>query len=466
MPPVQIITPDIIWATPADITYGTALSATQLNAATTPSVAGTFAYAPPAGTVLGAGAGQQLSVTFTPTDTVHYTSATKTVQITVAKATPTITWAAPAAISHGTPLGATQLNATASVAGAFAYTPPSGTVLAAGAQTLAAAFTPNDTANYNNATASVAISVGKATPTITWAAPAGITYGTALGATQLNATADVPGTFVYTPPSGTVLNAGAQTLSVVFTPTNTANYNGAAKSVAITVAKVTPTITWAAPAAINSGTPLGAAQLNATANVPGTFVYTPSSGTILAAGTHTLSVVFTPASTVNYNGATKAVTLTVVNATGTVTVSSSNGTSLFGVPITLTATIVPASATGSVTFKDGTTTLGSAAITSGSATLTTSTLAVGTHSITAVYGGSSGVSGGTSAVFSQVINSSAKVAVTFAIHALQDGTKKPQVATMPVPNALVKVFSTGERVRRQHLPEPQSEEMGTDLRRR
>jgi hypothetical protein len=442
VPPVQIITPVITWATPADIAYGTALSATQLNATTTPSVAGTFAYTPAAGTVLGAGSAQTLSVTFTPTDTVHYTSATKAVQITVTKATPAITWPVPAAMTYGTALGAAQLNATASVAGTFAYTPPSGTVLGAGAQTLSVVFTPTDTANYNNATASVAISVAKATPTITWATPAGITYGTALGATQLNATANVPGTFAYTPATGTVLNGGAQTLSVVFTPSSTANYNGATKAVTIAVAKATPTITWTAPAAINSGTPLSATQLNATANVPGTFAYSPGSGTVLAGGTHTLSVVFTPTSTVNYNGATKAVTITVVTATGTVTVSSSNGTSLFGVPLTLTATIVPTSATGSVTFKNGTTTLGSAAITSGSASLTTSSLAVGTHSITAVYGGSSGVNGSTSAAFSQVISASAKVAVTFKIHALQDNTKRPAVTTIPVPNALVKIFST------------------------
>ena len=46
---------------------------------------------------------------------------------------------------------------------------------------------------------------------ITWPAPAGIPYGTALGATQLNATSPVAGTFVYTPASGTVLSGGAQT---------------------------------------------------------------------------------------------------------------------------------------------------------------------------------------------------------------------------------------------------------------
>ena len=68
------------------------------------------------------------------------------------------------------------------------------------------------------------ITVSKATPAITWPTPAAITYGTALSATQLNATGrrSVPGTFVYTPASGTVLGAGVgQTLSVTFTPTDT-----------------------------------------------------------------------------------------------------------------------------------------------------------------------------------------------------------------------------------------------------
>ncbi len=58
----------ITWATPANITYGTPLGASQLNPSTTPSVAGTFAYNPVAGTVLNSGAGQLLTATFTPSD--------------------------------------------------------------------------------------------------------------------------------------------------------------------------------------------------------------------------------------------------------------------------------------------------------------------------------------------------------------------------------------------------------------
>ena len=92
-------------------------------------------------------------------------------------------------------------------------------------------FTPADAANYNGASANVPITVDKAAPTITWSNPADIVYGTALGATQLNATANVAGTFGYTPAAGTVLNAGSHTLSVTFTPTDAANYNGASANV-------------------------------------------------------------------------------------------------------------------------------------------------------------------------------------------------------------------------------------------
>ena len=75
--------------------------------------------------------------------------------------------------------------------------------------------------------------------------------------------------------------------------------------------KPTPTISWPTPAPISNPTPLGPTQLDATANVAGTFVYSPSSGTVLTAGTYTLSVTFTPNDTTKYNAATASVTITV-----------------------------------------------------------------------------------------------------------------------------------------------------------
>ncbi len=78
--------------------------------------------------------------------------------------------------------------------------------------------------------------LAKTNPTITWANPAGIQFGSALGSGQLNATANVAGTFVYNPPVGTVLLPGSgQTLSMTFTPTDTVNYATATANVLINV---------------------------------------------------------------------------------------------------------------------------------------------------------------------------------------------------------------------------------------
>ena len=188
IPGIVPTTPTISWATPAAITYGTALSATQLDAAATnptnsnngnipgSPVAGTYVYSPALGTVLTAGT-QTLSVTFTPTDTIDYTTATQTVQLTVNQATPAITWATPAAVTYGTALSAAQLDATANVAGTFAYSPAAGTVLAAGNQMLTVAFTPTDTTDYTAAGQAVQLTVNPAALTVA-ANSIAVTYGT------------------------------------------------------------------------------------------------------------------------------------------------------------------------------------------------------------------------------------------------------------------------------------------------
>lgn len=80
--------------------------------------------------------------------------------------------------------------------------------------------------------------------TLNWAAPAAITYGMALDIAQLNATADVPGTFSYSPDAGTVLNAGnAQLLSVTFTPDDPLSYAPSTATVTIDVQRAPLTVT-------------------------------------------------------------------------------------------------------------------------------------------------------------------------------------------------------------------------------
>jgi len=236
----------------------------------------------------------------------------------------TITWPTPAPITYGTALSSAQLNATANVPGTFAYSPAVGTVLGVGTQQLTVVFTPTDSADYSPANASVQLTVNKAAPVITWPTPAAITYGTALSAAQLDATANVPGTFSYSPAAGSVLAAGTATLHVTFTPSDSTDYTTATSSALLTVNKAMPVITWPSPAPIASGTPLSSMQLNATANVPGTFAYSPAAGSILPVGSNTLNVTFTPTNTANYTTAGASVTLLVNAPNFTLSVSPSS----------------------------------------------------------------------------------------------------------------------------------------------
>jgi hypothetical protein len=307
---------------PAAIPYGTALGGAQLNARATyngSTVGGSFAYSPAAGTVLGAGP-QTLSAIFTPTNSADYAPARASVTLQVNPAASRISWAAPAAISYGTALSRTQLNATASVRGDFTYAPAAGTVLAAGSQALSTTFVPTDTTDRKSATATVSITVNKAAPRISWVAPAAISYSTALGGTQLNATAAVPGSFAYSPAAGKVLAGGSQTLWVTFTPTDSRDYKAVSASVTLQVNPSLPVITWATPAAITYGTALGSAQLKAKATfngvtVAGSFAYSPAAGKVLGAGPQTLSAIFTPASSADYSSVSAAAAVQVDMAT-------------------------------------------------------------------------------------------------------------------------------------------------------
>jgi len=82
------------------------------------------------------------------------------------KTTPDLTWSAPTDISYPTPLSDTQLNAWSSIAGTYAYTPSSGTILSTGnEQVLSITFTPTDTNTYASVTKTVKINVLTNTPT-------------------------------------------------------------------------------------------------------------------------------------------------------------------------------------------------------------------------------------------------------------------------------------------------------------
>ena len=220
-------------------------------------------------------------------------------------------------------------------------------------------------------------------------------------------------------PVANTLAAGTYTVTVTYS--GDANFAIPASSTAITlqVGQIQPVINWTQPSAITYGTSLSGI-LNATASytvtiavhqanalpqtppltVAGTYVYTatPTGGTaatvtattVLAAGSYTLNVNFTPTDTTTYKTATGSVTLTVNKATPGVVLTSNSNPVLVQNSITLTATVSSSisTPTGTVSFVDGSTAIGSGTVnSSGVATYSTAALAVGTHTITAVYSG-------------------------------------------------------------------------------
>ncbi len=317
------LVPEITWDNPEAITYGTALSDTQLNA-TAGSLPGTFSYLPASGTVLDAGT-YTLTVNFTPTDTARYANASATVSITVNKATATIDWNDPTPITYGTPLSVTQLNATSSAPGTITYSHAEGTVLETGNGHLLTATLPASS-NHEAATKKVTINVTPA-PLVITADDKQRSAGVANPMLTASYSGFVNGdTALATPPT---LSTTATTDSlpgvypITVTGGSDGNYMITRVNGILTVAeKEIPVLTWSNPAAIVYGTALGSLQLNASSAVEGSFSYSPDSGTVLDAGTHTLMVNFMPTDTARYAFTSKTVPITVNLAPLTITADS------------------------------------------------------------------------------------------------------------------------------------------------
>lgn len=346
---VNKATPAILWDPPTDIPFGTALSSIQLGAVA--SIPGSFVYSHSEGDVLPEGQ-HELSVIFTPEDIDNYTDAAAAVPLVVTKPVPTVTWSMPASAIYGVALSSEQLNAVASVPGSFVYSPPEGTVLPAGEHTLTVKFTPEDGGAYGIAQAAVLLNIIPATPIVTWRTPSTIPFGIGLSEIQFNATASVQGTFEYSPAEGEILTAGRHSLSVVFTPTDYANYTKTSARVDLTVAKSKPAINWPVPAPITYGTPLSARQLNATSPVAGSFHYIPGHGAVLAAGKHMPSVIFTPEDKENYSQSQCTVPLTVTKSVPSIQWQIPARIS-YGTPLSSEQLCASASVPGTLTYKPG-----------------------------------------------------------------------------------------------------------------
>jgi subtilase family serine protease len=257
--------------------------------------------------------------------------------------------------------------------------------------------------------------VTKATPTVTWGTPAAITYGTALTASQLNASASVAGSYSYTPAAGMILNAGTQPLSVLFTPTDTTDYNTQTASVNLVVNKAVLKVT-----AANLSKTYGSANPSLTDTITG-FVngdtvsvvsgsanLSTSATSSSAAGTYPITAAAGTLSAANYTFTFVNGVLTVTQAGTTVAVSSGNASPTYGQSVTFTATVSPLSGTGetgTVQFVIDGSNAGSpvALANNGTATYTTSSLAVGSHTILASYRGDSNFQSSQSVQISQAV---------------------------------------------------------------
>jgi hypothetical protein len=160
-------------------------------------------------------------------------------------------------------------------------------------------------------------------------------------------------------------------------------------SVSITVAS----IAFTGPFTSAAGGSCGATPMTLTpgANCTQNVVFLPT-----ASGAASGSVVFGGTGLVPQS---ILLTGTAVQTATTVTLASNMATAFVGQAITFTATVKPTgfgTPTGTVSFYDGTTPLGSSALAAGSASVTT-TLAAGAHTITAVYAGDASFTGNTSA---------------------------------------------------------------------
>ncbi len=328
-----------------------------------------------------------------------YNAGTQQATFTVGPAAQTITFPALATpLTYG--VAPVPLAATASSGLGVSFSVLSGPATAAGyvltitgVGTVVVAANQAGNGNYAAATpVSQMVVVNAATPVVSFAQPAAIVYGTALGgvltASATSAGAGVPGGFTFktgtTALTGTtVLAAGSYPLVATFTPTDATRYNGATATVTLVVNKASPSVV--VTSSLNPGQVQNSLGLTATV---GSGVSTPSgtvaffdggapigsaslvngTGTLslaLSAGSHTVTAMysgdanFVSVTSAAYaesvqdinlaGGATTSQTVTAGGAASyTLSISPVNGTT-FPAAVTFTATGLPSGATAMFT---------------------------------------------------------------------------------------------------------------------
>ena len=180
-------------------------------------------------------------------------------------------------------------------------------------------FTPTDTARYSPITQTTPIQVNKATLVVTASSPTAVFGSTVPMITSSYSGLQNGDSVAVVTMVPTCTTAYTATSVVGSTPATScsggavsSNYSFTYVNGSVTITKAPPTVSWTTPTAITCGTALSAIQLDATSGgVAGSYAYTPSLGTVLTAGSHTLSVAFTPTDTTDYYTAAANVSIAV-----------------------------------------------------------------------------------------------------------------------------------------------------------
>jgi hypothetical protein len=252
--------------------------------------------------------------------------------------------------------------------------------------------------NFNQAvtfTATVSVvAPGAGTPTGT------ITFSD--GATNLgSATLDSTGAASFTASS---LAVGTHTITASYA--GDGNFNASTSSLSQIVNKLAATVTLissANPSAFGQGLTFTSSAMSTLNLVNGQASFTTAS---LAVGSHSITAAYN--GDANFSAASAALSQTINKDATSMTLSSSANPSVFGQSVVVTATVssvAPGAGTptGTVSFSDGATSLGSANLANGQASFTLSALAVGSQSITASYAGDANFNS-SSSTMAQTVN--------------------------------------------------------------
>ena len=313
--------------------------------------------------------------------------------------------------------------------------------LPAGTHTIQASYS-GDNANAPATSAPLTQSITQATPAITVSSTAnpttvgefivfnisftpvspGATLSVMDGQTVLSTvTPTSAGAASYTTSS---LPAGSHAISVVWA--GDANVAAGSSAVLTETVQSSTTVTLAGPTTLTYGQPAtftatvspsaatGIVQFNDGGTLLGAPTLSGGSASVtvpnLTVGTHL--VVATYEGDGVYIPNNTSLSVTVNKVVSSVTLATASNPSTVGTAVTLTATVLPSSATGTVQFLNGATVLGSAVLANGSAQISVANLPVGSNSLTAVYSGDPVNAGSASAAIVQTV---AKVASTTAL---------------------------------------------------